>query len=327
MNSNRYYLKDYFNKTDIFKDSNSYVIDNENKTSYFLDLDCGKGNIISYHVFNGIDLQFNSFNSLNCNQLRFTPDEDLIVINHCNKGRYECRVQGDILLYLGEGELAASISSIDYDISEFPLGYYEGLEISFDCKVAQKSLDEFIGVGEINLSELFNKLKENGGFVIVGAKDEINHIIGEIYEVDDNINEVYFKLKIVEFLIFLLKLEIGDTNTNKNHCSLKHVTIVKRIKNYLIDNLDTNITLNDLSNRYGISKTSIKNCFKEVYGKSIFQWRKEYRLQVAANLLISSDKSIKEISTEIGYKNHSKFSSAFKEYFELTPSSYRSLKK
>ena len=72
MNSNRYYLKDYFNKTDIFKDSNSYVIDNENKTSYFLDLDCGKGNIISYHVFNGIDLQFNSFNSLNCNQLRFT---------------------------------------------------------------------------------------------------------------------------------------------------------------------------------------------------------------------------------------------------------------
>ena len=82
MNSNRYYLKDYFNKTDIFKDSNSYVIDNENKTSYFLDLDCGKGNIISYHVFNGIDLQFNSFNSLNCNQLRFTPDEDLIVINH-----------------------------------------------------------------------------------------------------------------------------------------------------------------------------------------------------------------------------------------------------
>ena len=122
MNSNRYYLKDYFNKTDIFKDSNSYVIDNENKTSYFLDLDCGKGNIISYHVFNGIDLQFNSFNSLNCNQLRFTPDEDLIVINHCNKGRYECRVQGDILLYLGEGELAASISSIDYDISEFPLG-------------------------------------------------------------------------------------------------------------------------------------------------------------------------------------------------------------
>lgn len=323
MSSYGYCIKDYLNKNDIFKNSNSYFIEEEGKTSYFLDLDSGKGNIICYHVFDGIDLQFNNFNSFDCNQINFTPNEDLIAINHCNKGRYECKLNDGNIIYLGEGEIAAGTRNVDYIISEFPLGYYEGLEISFDCKIAQKSLDNFIGIGEIDLSELFKKLEDNGDFIIVGANDEINHIIGEIYNVDEDFNKIYFKLKIVEFLLYLLNIEIDNNQGDKHHCSLKHIKIVKKIKEYLINNLTSEITLDDLSIKYGISKTSIKNCFKEVYGKSIFQWRKEYRLQVAANLLKSSNKSIKEISSEVGYKNHSKFSSAFKHYFELTPSAYR----
>ncbi|WP_342764163.1 AraC family transcriptional regulator [uncultured Methanobrevibacter sp.] len=67
----------------------------------------------------------------------------------------------------------------------------------------------------------------------------------------------------------------------------------------------------------------MKNCFKEIYGKPIFKWRKEYRLDYASRLIEEGQLNISEISKKVGYSSTSKFSQAFKEYFGYTPSEYR----
>ncbi|WP_331456249.1 helix-turn-helix domain-containing protein [Methanobrevibacter arboriphilus] len=72
-----------------------------------------------------------------------------------------------------------------------------------------------------------------------------------------------------------------------------------------------------------MSITSLKTSFKAIYGKPVYAWRKEYRLQIAKELLNKEDYKISEIANKVGYKNPSKFSAAFKEYYKLTPSQYR----
>ena len=99
------------------------------------------------------------------------------------------------------------------------------------------------------------------------------------------------------------------------------------IKNELTENLNKDLTLNELSKKYNISKTTIKTCFKAIYGKPLFKWRKEYRLQHAEELLKNTDFKIVEIANKVGYKNSSKFTAAFKDYSGFTPSEYRTLKK
>ena len=48
----------------------------------------------------------------------------------------------------------------------------------------------------------------------------------------------------------------------------------------------------------------MKNCFKEIYGKPIFKWRKEYRLDYASRLIEEGQLNISEISKKVAIPHH-----------------------
>jgi AraC-like DNA-binding protein len=49
---------------------------------------------------------------------------------------------------------------------------------------------------------------------------------------------------------------------------------------------------------------------------------KEYRMKSASNMLLHEDKSISEIAA-VGYKSQSKFTSAFRDIFQILPTAYQ----
>jgi AraC-like DNA-binding protein len=63
--------------------------------------------------------------------------------------------------------------------------------------------------------------------------------------------------------------------------------------------------------------------FKETMGTSFVDYLKEYRLTMAARLLLSSDSSILAIASEVGFDNLSYFNRSFKKQYKVTPSQYR----
>ena len=83
-------------------------------------------------------------------------------------------------------------------------------------------------------------------------------------------------------------------------------------------------TLEELSERFDIALTPLKNCFKAVYGTPIFTYMRTYRMNYAAALL-KSDKNMKvaEIAGIVGYDSPSKFASAFHQVMGKTPLEYR----
>ena len=250
-----------------FKDKGAISIlekDSE-KTVYLFNMGTGKGVMTCFHVFPGIELIYNNFNSFDT--LEYVPDiledKEIIEISHCNKGRFECYLDTDRFDYLGEGDLSANLINSQKIISDFPLGYYEGLELVLIKDLAQESLSNFIGE-DFDLDYLFNKIKNNNGYIVIRAKEEINHVISELYNVDERIRNSYFKLKIVELLLFFKIANFDDEISNRTYFSLKQVEIIKHIKEELSNDLILDVTLDDLSKRYGISKTTIKNCFKAV---------------------------------------------------------------
>ena len=112
-------------------------------TSYKFDLDTGYGSMVSYHLFQGIDLVYNDFNAENCNQLDpLNNYTEYIIINHCNKGRFETIFKGKYI-FLSEGDLVFS-SGANYYSHNFTLGYYNGFQIIINPKYAQKSIDNLM---------------------------------------------------------------------------------------------------------------------------------------------------------------------------------------
>ena len=64
-------------------------------------------------------------------------------------------------------------------------------------------------------------------------------------------------------------------------------------------------------------------CFKAVYGSSIYQYMKTYRMQTARVLLQDTSRSVTEIAATLGYDNPSKFSEAFKKEYGISPTLFR----
>lgn len=83
------------------------------------------------------------------------------------------------------------------------------------------------------------------------------------------------------------------------------------------------ITLANLSNRLGLSCRQTERLLKEHYGKTFLQKRNDARMSAAAIFLVTTRKSITEISIELGYSSVEHFSNAFRNFYQMSASHFR----
>lgn len=87
----------------------------------------------------------------------------------------------------------------------------------------------------------------------------------------------------------------------------------------------SNLTLEELSKRLGISTRQLTRILHNYYGKSFIQMRTEARMAAAVVFLKEDKLSIAEIAEKIGYSNTNNFQHAFKKHFSITPAKYRTI--
>lgn len=83
------------------------------------------------------------------------------------------------------------------------------------------------------------------------------------------------------------------------------------------------LSLEGLANRLGLSPRQTERYLKDHYGKTFIQKKTESRMSTAALLLSDAKNSITLISDELGYSSIEHFSTAFKRYYNCSPSEYR----
>lgn len=243
----------------------------------------------------------------------------MLEINHCQDGRYAYSVGDDKIIYFGKGDLCISVYEMTKTYSDFPLGFYNGIKIFIDIDVANNNIKQHIP--DFDLIEFYEDLEKSQEYILLRSNDKIDHVLGELYNVDSRIRLSYYKLKCLELLLFF---SITNFSVPENiYLTPQQVKIVDDVKNELIGNLESKITIDELASKHGISKTTLKNCFKKVHGKPIFKWRKEYKLDYACKLIKEDSYTLSEISKKVGYSSPSKFTQAFKEYAGCTPSEYK----
>ncbi len=103
------------------------------------------------------------------------------------------------------------------------------------------------------------------------------------------------------------------------------VGIARQVHDFLTENLSQRCTIEDLSRRFHINPSTLKEVFKAVYGCSLAAHIREHRMEKAAELLRESDRSMGDIAGAVGYGSHSKFTAEFRRTFSVTPTEYRKL--
>ena len=176
---------------------------------------------------------------------------------------------------------------------------------------------------DIDLFSIANGFCKNGTCAVIRNQNKINHIFSELYCTEPYMHASYLKVKVLELLLYLGTEKIQNTQVKVPYFAHTQVKKVKEIQKYMVSNLRQHYTLEQLSEQFDIPLTSMKACFKGVFGCSIYAYIKSYRMQATTVLLQNSDCSITEIAMKMGYDNPSKFSEVFKKEYEMTPSEFR----
>ena len=291
-------------------------------TVYRMRDETGEGTMTLFHVLPGIDLLYNDFH-MQCCYSQFRPRIDMIGIDHCREGRIEWGFENSSYVYLQEGDLQITTKRQHIREFGFPLNHYHGITVALFVEEAEKTLAGIWDGIPVDLKVLREKFCTGRQPFIMRAADSVKHIFSELYAVPEAIRIPFFRIKVLELLLFLSVLPIPEGGEDRPYFSKEHVEAVKSMMGFMTKNVESHYTLDELSRRFHISPTSMKNCFKGVFGTSVYAYMRTYRMQTAAFRLRQSNESVTAIAAGVGYSNPSKFAAAFRDVMGVSPLRYR----
>ncbi len=92
---------------------------------------------------------------------------------------------------------------------------------------------------------------------------------------------------------------------------------------YIMTNLTSPLTLNDIARHAGLSRTYFSTIFKKMNGISVWDFITIKRIDLAIHYLTSTTKDITEIAGLCGFNNTTNFNYAFRKITSLSPGIYR----
>lgn len=97
----------------------------------------------------------------------------------------------------------------------------------------------------------------------------------------------------------------------------------EKLDSFISLHFDTNLSLDVISKRLGVGKTTLCNCAKEYFGMSVGKIIKKKRMEKAKELLKQTTLPVSSIAEQVGINDYNYFSKLFKSYTGQTPTYYR----
>lgn len=278
----------------------------------------GTADMWLYDIFPGVQLMVVDFASGSC--FRNSERQNVIGINHCRKGRFECAFDSRNYLYLGEGDIALNSQMHPPIASSFPQKYFYGSTIILFPEIMKTAPE--LQAFQISAEKIAEKYSLETKSPVFRRNAEIEHVYQELYAHLGHPSLTFLRLKVLE-LLYHFQSRQTVFEENQEYISGATVDRIKHVREHLIQDMEHRINLKELASEHNLSLTQLKDGFRQIYGESPYAYLRSYKMHRAAQLLRQSNRKISEIALELGYQNPSKFSEAFYAVTGRKPSDYR----
>ena len=144
------------------------------------------------------------------------------------------------------------------------------------------------------------------------------------FDINSSTKNLFLKAKIYELFSHLYN---RNRDLNIEQCPFltneENFKKIKKAKDIIIENMTNPPSLVELSEEINLSLKKLKEGFKKIYGKPVYQFLIEYKMELAKKLLSDNDYNVNEVSLKLGYSTASHFITAFKNKYGLTPKNFK----
>lgn len=160
----------------------------------------------------------------------------------------------------------------------------------------------------------------------IKASDDIANHFSKIYKTLESgfstDNLVFANMYLMHFInLFLYNTRHINLEAHRKLDSIDSSII------YMQEHVHENIALNDLCAHFNYSCSRFSHLFKQKTGYAPIDYFIQLKMQKASQQLDFTEKSVKEIASDMGFDDPYYFSKRFRKIFGMSPSQYRSIKK
>jgi len=189
----------------------------------------------------------------------------------------------------------------------------------------KSNLDEFIGQNAAFKSLIFGRGK------IMHFEPLTNRFLrlfSDVFksEFDPKLNHILVKDKGYEAVVLFFDhfyKQFFKTDINSLRYSIDDQKNLYKLIDYVKENLDKKISLDQLSREAGFSKSKLQAMFHYFFHQSIYTYLKNLKFEKAVNMLLNTNKDIRYIAHHLGYNSSTHFINIFKKHYGISPKQYR----
>lgn len=106
--------------------------------------------------------------------------------------------------------------------------------------------------------------------------------------------------------------------------SEEHIKRIRKVLNFIDENLDNELSLENLAEIGNYSPFHFHRIFRGIIGETLQEYITRKRMEKSAMMLShQKQRPLEEIFLEVGFKSNSTFSKTFKKYFGISPTDFR----
>lgn len=282
--------------------------------------------ISTYRIFPGVLLGFNQIKTRELPPA--FPNVSLLTgrvayrINFSLEGICEIYTHAGNYIYFKGGCLALSKEGAVKPFS-YPTNFYTGIEI-YILEEALNANPETLTLLGIDLKRIYDRYLTDHRTLVANGTEQFSDALAEL-QAAHAVPVDLARLRFHSLTIFhrLSAEHIQLVPMRLSALTAQQVNTAKSAEKALTQDLSNRLSIADVARKMGVSETSLKNCFRAVFGKNISSYLRDHRIAEAKRLLDDTTLPISVISNTVGFENQSKFTQMFKKYCGLTPSDYR----
>jgi len=187
-------------------------------------------------------------------------------------------------------------------------------------------VDRFLPGDHIAYQRLWLEDQSKNPFPLAEVNMQISPEISAILQRLGNAKHSAFsdQLLLESKAIELFALQISQfeqMQMNKAEPKLKALEVERmhQAREILIAQTGNQLSLRALAHLVGTNEFNLKRDFKAVFGKTVYAYLNQHKMEQAKTMLIEEDITVAETSKKMGYKHATHFTNAFKKYFGFLP--------